>query len=74
MNFPFNNPLGAIQTFIQQTQQNYGNNFDPAGTAKNMLGNQNCQTPQQALEEAYRSGKINKQLYEMGLQMMRSMG
>lgn len=48
-----------------QGAQKQNPNLDPAATAKNMLGDPNIQTPAQALEMLYRSGRIDQAAYEM---------
>ena len=58
------NPLEAIKMF-QQNAQRQNPNLDPAVTARNMLGNPNVQTPAQALEILYQSGRIDRAAYEM---------
>lgn len=58
------NPFEAIKMF-QQTAQRQNPNLDPAATAKNMLGDPNIQTPAQALEKLYQSGRIDQAAYEM---------
>lgn len=57
-------PIDAIKIF-QQGAQKQNPNLDPAATAKNMLGDQNVQTPAQALEKLYQSGRIDRAAYEM---------
>ena len=63
------NPFEAIKMF-QQNAQKQNPNLDPAATAKNMLGNPNIQTPAQALEKLYQSGRIDQAAYEMFKGMM----
>lgn len=58
------NPIDAIRIF-QQNAQKQNPNLDPAATAKNMLGDPNVQTPAQALEKLYQSGRIDQAAYEM---------
>lgn len=57
------NPVDAVKTFMQGAQKQ-NPNLDPAATAKNMLGDPNIQTPAQALEKLYRSGRIDQAAYE----------
>lgn len=57
-------PIDAIKIF-QQNAQKQNPNLDPAATAKNMLGDPNVQTPAQALEKLYQSGRIDQAAYEM---------
>lgn len=58
------NPIDAVKIF-QQNAQKQNPNLDPAATAKNMLGDPNIQTPAQALEKLYQSGRIDQAAYEM---------
>lgn len=58
------NPIDAVRIF-QQNAQKQNPNLDPAATAKNMLGDPNIQTPAQALEKLYQSGRIDQAAYEM---------
>ena len=58
------NPADAVKMFMQGAQKQ-NPNLDPAVTAKNMLGDPNVQTPAQALEKLYQSGRINQAAYEM---------
>lgn len=58
------NPIDAVRIF-QQNAQKQNPNLDPAATAKNMLGDPNVQTPAQALEKLYQSGRIDQAAYEM---------
>ena len=58
------NPIDAVKIF-QQNAQKQNPNLDPAATAKNMLGDPNVQTPAQALEKLYQSGRIDRAAYEM---------
>ena len=58
------NPIDAVKIF-QQSAQKQNPNLDPATTAKNMLGDPNIQTPAQALEKLYQSGRIDQAAYEM---------
>ena len=58
------NPIDAIRIF-QQNAQKQNPNLDPAATARNMLGDPNVQTPAQALEKLYQSGRIDRAAYEM---------
>ena len=64
-----NNPFDALKSFIQNTQQRYGSNFDPSIVARNMLGG-NCNTPQEALDLLFRSGKINQEQYNTFVRML----
>ena len=57
-------PINDVTMFMQSAQKQ-NPNLDPAGTAKNMLGDPNVQTPAQALEKLYQSGRINQAAYEM---------
>lgn len=57
-------PINAVKMFMQGAQRQ-NPNLDPAATAKNMLGDPNIQTPAQALEMLYRSGRIDQAAYEM---------
>lgn len=57
-------PINAVKMFIQGAQQQ-NPNLDPATTAKNMLGNQNIQTPSQALDVMLQTGKIDQATYNM---------
>lgn len=57
------NPVDAVKMFMQGAQKQ-NPNLDPAATAKNMLGDPNIQTPAQALEMLYRSGRIDQAAYE----------
>ena len=58
------NPADAVKMFMQGAQKQ-NPNLDPAATAKNMLGDPNIQTPAQALEKLYQSGRIDRAAYEM---------
>jgi hypothetical protein len=58
------NPADAVKMFMQGAQKQ-NPNLDPAATAKNMLGDPNVQTPAQALEKLYQSGRIDQAAYEM---------
>ena len=58
------NPIDTVKMFIQGAQKQ-NPNLDPAATAKNMLGDPNIQTPAQALEKLYQSGRIDQAAYEM---------
>ena len=58
------NPADAVKIFMQNAQKQ-NPNLDPAATAKNMLGDPNIQTPAQALEKLYQSGRIDQAAYEM---------
>ena len=58
------NPIDAVKMFMQGAQRQ-NPNLDPAATAKNMLGDPNIQTPAQALEILYQSGRIDRAAYEM---------
>ena len=58
------NPIDAVKMFMQGAQRQ-NPNLDPAATAKNMLGDPNIQTPAQALEKLYQSGRIDQAAYEM---------
>ena len=58
------NPIDAVKMFMQGAQKQ-NPNLDPAATAKNMLGDPNIQTPAQALEKLYQSGRIDQAAYEM---------
>lgn len=64
-----NNPFETISAFKNIVQSQHGQNFNPSTMANNMLG-QNCQTPQQALQLLFQSGKISKQQYDMFSKMM----
>ena len=57
-------PINAVKIFMQGAQKQ-NPNLDPAATAKNMLGDPNIQTPAQALEKLYQSGRIDQAAYEM---------
>ena len=57
-------PINAVKMFMQGVQKQ-NPNLDPAATAKNMLGDPNVQTPAQALEKLYQSGRIDQAAYEM---------
>lgn len=57
-------PINAVKMFMQNAQKQ-NPNLDPAATAKNMLGDPNIQTPAQALEKLYQSGRIDQAAYEM---------
>ena len=63
------NPFDAIKMFMQNTQQRYGNNFDPSVMAKNMLGG-NCNSPQEALDLLLRSGRISQEQYNTFVKML----
>lgn len=58
------NPADAVKMFMQGAQKQ-NPNLDPAATAKNMLGDPNVQTPAQALEKLYQTGRIDRAAYEM---------
>lgn len=58
------NPADAVKMFMQGAQKQ-NPNLDPAAAAKNMLGDPNVQTPAQALEKLYQSGRIDRAAYEM---------
>ena len=58
------NPVDAVKMFMQGAQKQ-NPNFDPAATARNMLGDPNVQTPAQALEKLYQSGRIDRATYGM---------
>lgn len=58
------NPIDTVKMFVQGAQKQ-NPNLDPAATAKNMLGDPNIQTPAQALDVLYQSGRIDKAAYEM---------
>lgn len=58
------NPADAVKIFMQNAQKQ-NPNLDPATTAKNMLGDPNVQTPAQALDKLYQSGRIDRAAYEM---------
>ena len=58
------NPIDAVKMFMQGAQRQ-NPNLDPAATAKNMLGDPNVQTPAQALDKLYQSGRIDQAAYEM---------
>ena len=57
-------PMNAVKMFMQGAQKQ-NPNLDPAATAKNMLGDPNIQTPAQALDKLYQSGRIDQAAYEM---------
>ena len=57
-------PINTVKMFMQGAQKQ-NPNLDPAATAKNMLGDPNIQTPAQALEKLYQSGRIDQAAYEM---------
>lgn len=57
-------PNTAVKMFAQNAKKQ-NPNIDPAATAKNMLGDPNIQTPAQALEMLYQSGRINQSIYNM---------
>ena len=57
-------PFNTVKIFMQNAQKQ-NPNLDPAATAKNMLGDPNIQTPAQALEKLYQSGRIDQAAYEM---------
>lgn len=56
-------PIDTVKMFMQGAQRQ-NPNLDPAATAKNMLGDPNIQTPAQALEKLYQSGRIDQAAYE----------
>ena len=58
------NPADAVKIFMQNAQKQ-NPNLDPAATAKNMLSDPNIQTPAQALEKLYQSGRIDQAAYEV---------
>lgn len=58
------NPIDTVKMFMQGAQKQ-NPNLDPEATAKNMLGNPNIQTPAQALDMLYQSGRIDQAAYEM---------
>lgn len=58
------NPADAVKIFMQNAQKQ-NPNLDPAATARNMLGDPNIQTPAQALDKLYQSGRIDQAAYEM---------
>lgn len=64
-----NNIFDAVKSFMQNAQQRYGNNFDPSIVARNMLGG-NCNTPKDALDLLFRSGKINQEQYNTFARML----
>ena len=57
-------PINAVKMFMQGAQKQ-NPNLDPAGTAKNMLGDPNIQTPAQALDMLLQTGRINQETYNM---------
>ena len=57
-------PIDTVKMFMQSAKKQ-NPNLDPAATAKNMLGDPNIQTPAQALEKLYQSGRIDQAAYEM---------
>ena len=57
-------PNTTVKMFVQNAKKQ-NPNIDPAATAKNMLGDPNIQTPAQALEMLYQSGRINQAIYNM---------
>lgn len=63
------NPIDTINAFKNMVQNQYGQNFDPSVTAKNMLG-QNVNSPKDALAIMLQTGKINKQQYDMFSKML----
>ena len=58
------NLIDAVKMFMQGAQKQ-NPNLDPAATARNMLGDPNVQTPAQALEKLYQSGRIDQAAYEL---------
>lgn len=62
-------PINAIKMFIQSAQKQ-NPNLDPAGTARNMLGNPNIQTSAQAWDMMLQTGKIDRATYEKYKGMM----
>lgn len=62
-------PIDTVKMFMQGAQRQ-NPNLDPAATAKNMLGDPNIQTPAQALDKLYQSGRIDQAAYEMFKGMM----
>lgn len=62
-------PINAVKMFMQGAQKQ-NPNLDPAATAKNMIGDPNIQTPSQALDKLYQSGRIDQAAYEMFKGMM----
>lgn len=63
------NPIDAVKMFIQGAQRQ-NPNLDPAGTARNMLGNPNIQTSSQAWDMMLQTGRIDRATYEKYKGMM----
>jgi hypothetical protein len=57
------NLIQAFQNFMTGAKQMYGQGFDPKSMCMNMLGT-NCSTPQQALQQLLRSGKISQEQFD----------
>lgn len=62
-------PINAVKMFMQGAQRQ-NPNLDPAGTARNMLGNSNIQTSAQAWDMMLQTGKIDRATYEKYKGMM----
>ena len=56
-------PINAVKMFMQGAQKQ-NPNLDPAGTARNMLGNPNIQTSAQAWDMMLQTGRIDRATYE----------
>jgi hypothetical protein len=63
------NLFQAFQNFMAGAKQQYGQNFDPKSMCMNMLGT-NCSTPQQALQQLLRSGKIGQEQFDQFSRML----
>lgn len=63
------NPFDAVRIF-QQNAQKQNPNLDPAGTARNMLGDPNIQTSAQAWDMMLQTGRIDRTTYEKYKGMM----
>lgn len=62
-------PIDTVKMFMQGAQRQ-NPNLDPAGTARNMLGNPNIQTSAQAWDMMLQTGKIDRATYEKFKGMM----
>ena len=62
-------PINAVKMFMQGAQKQ-NPNIDPAGTARNMLGNPNIQTSAQAWDMMLQTGRIDRATYEKYKGMM----
>lgn len=63
------NLIQAFQNFMAGAKQMYGQGLDPKSMCMNILGT-NCSTPQQALQQLLRSGKISQEQFDQFSRML----